>query len=679
MPLTHHNHNVGSRFPVRRLPTNLHSLETMAELHRPSLERQRLWGSLKRRFSESRASRRRLSIDDMKDQGSESALPLFDDQDDTDVHNTRTRQRSGDKVHRKYCTVGKIRNDSRVVIFPPIFCTRKSRVPEDDETCSTKPSVGLAARYNQQFTHLWLAESVRSKVTESTERTSSLPSPESSCQSPVRTDRTKDRSFKPQLQNHLSSETVVPPAPVYGGLVGEISRLSKTLDRASIDNHAPPRCTNRQVCDLDANTVASHTSSDLTRSEFSYADFGHKSEIDSTDSGKETTIEDIFQQHANKLLNIYDYSMSQGQSGQARGSFENKALWAEAVRLARKTNLSPVSQVDREKAEGTELAPPPLGFDPVLAGSHAHDDIMMNEGFPTQDVSQGDREKAEGTELAPPPLGLDPVLAGSHEHDDIMMNEGFPNQDVSQGDREKAEGTELAPPPLGFDPVLVGSQAHDDIMMNEGFPIQDFSYCQYKNPNQPIPDAGCVLDAQAIFRHLNQRDRQRTDWLEDHHDYHNILADPDDDWEDMLIQEICLSQDESHILSELTDNTVSYAEHLGAGDHATGGVTHHPHGAISKKAPCFVFYNEAYPADSEAFRISAARASLPVKVKDVITRIEELKRLEAYQAERFGFKGFIPIQDQSITESVPPAGPTAFGGPGLFTESEVSLVSTASF
>jgi len=386
---------------------------------------------------------------------------------------------------------------------------------------------------------------------------------------------------------------------------------------------------------LDANTVASHTSSDLTRSEFSYADFGHKSEIDSTDSGKETTIEDIFQQHANKLLNIYDYSMSQGQSGQARGSFENKALWAEAVRLARKTNLSPVSQVDREKAEGTELAPPPLGFDPVLAGSHAHDDIMMNEGFPTQDVSQGDREKAEGTELAPPPLG--------------------------------------------FDPVLVGSQAHDDIMMNEGFPIQDFSYCQYKNPNQPIPDAGCVLDAQAIFRHLNQRDRQRTDWLEDHHDYHNILADPDDDWEDMLIQEICLSQDESHILSELTDNTVSYAEHLGAGDHATGGVTHHPHGAISKKAPCFVFYNEAYPADSEAFRISAARASLPVKVKDVITRIEELKRLEAYQAERFGFKGFIPIQDQSITESVPPAGPTAFGGPGLFTESEVSLVSTASF
>lgn len=591
MPLTHHNHNVGSRFPVRRLPTNLHSLETMAELHRPSLERQRLWGSLKRRFSESRASRRRLSIDDMKDQGSESALPLFDDQDDTDVHNTRTRQRSGDKVHRKYCTVGKIRNDSRVVIFPPIFCTRKSRVPEDDETCSTKPSVGLAARYNQQFTHLWLAESVRSKVTESTERTSSLPSPESSCQSPVRTDRTKDRSFKPQLQNHLSSETVVPPAPVYGGLVGEISRLSKTLDRASIDNHAPPRCTNRQVCDLDANTVASHTSSDLTRSEFSYADFGHKSEIDSTDSGKETTIEDIFQQHANKLLNIYDYSMSQGQSGQARGSFENKALWAEAVRLARKTNLSPVSQVDREKAEGTELAPPPLGFDPVLAGSHAHDDIMMNEGFP----------------------------------------------------------------------------------------IQDFSYCQYKNPNQPIPDAGCVLDAQAIFRHLNQRDRQRTDWLEDHHDYHNILADPDDDWEDMLIQEICLSQDESHILSELTDNTVSYAEHLGAGDHATGGVTHHPHGAISKKAPCFVFYNEAYPADSEAFRISAARASLPVKVKDVITRIEELKRLEAYQAERFGFKGFIPIQDQSITESVPPAGPTAFGGPGLFTESEVSLVSTASF
>jgi hypothetical protein len=119
--------------------------------------------------------------------------------------------------------------------------------------------------------------------------------------------------------------------------------------------------------------------------------------------------------------------------------------------------------------------------------------------------------------------------------------------------------------------------------------------------------------------------------------------------DDIPVEEILFSSQESNDVSEVTTDAMSRGEGpVGAVDQRLGKERKIKQlgpriGGDSgcRKAKCVVVYDKQFNETEQTFY-----DDVPANVKEMVDRFEILRRLEADHAARFGYKDFLPIQEQ---------------------------------
>lgn len=571
----------------------------MSDLRQSFHERSKLWGSFKKRLSG--PSIRRTSITGQKTpqdcEATGVARPVpptrRTEKTPSQIQAERpTRRRSeGDRRPRETARTEIATKSTPVTCFPTrpnqngaggfsslFFCTSVQKFAQlDDDTFSTRPNVGLAARYNQRdYSDVWLAEDCKSEEVED-KKYFSQPKSSTSGKKDAKKGSSRFNAKKKTLLIPSSSkkDNVLTPRNI-GILEKEISRLTSALNKSiMVDRMSHPH-------KRDPHHF--------------YDDYADKpTEIAATDT---------------------DVSTSTGSGFSFRADFSHL--------LVRETTRGGTSHEEECKREEEET--------PVSSTG-------AKVETPTQFVSS---------------RGVLPLLDTEPIETEIAATT---NVRASQEDKSKQRDLPITiaqDTVRVFQPILAESTHNDSIYEhdNPAWGVRDLleTSVRYNNTNNSAAVPGAKQKAQSIFRtyrqvagknwHKHYYEKQTFD----ERDHDSILRHIDESCvgeatgdDNIGIQEICLSQDDSHLMSEMTDtfstggllrdeNETSYDGYFNDGNNT------------QRKAKCVVFHNQQLFNESDHRLI---KSNVPVKVKEVISKFEALKRMEVDHPDKY----FLPIDE----------------------------------
>ena len=568
----------------------------MSDLRRSFHERSNLWGSFKKRLSGS--SIRRTSIIGQEKtpkecKAAEESHPMASTRrtERTQTHRQEEPQtcRRSEGDRRLGATVRtEIATKSTPVTCLPtrpnqtsaggfsslFFCTSVQKFAQlDDDTFSTKPNVGLAARYNKRdYSDVWLAEDSKSEEVEDKKGFGGYNSSTSRKKDPNTGSSSRFNSKKKTLLiPSTKKDNILTPRNI-GILEKEISRLTSVLNKSMMDRTSyPPK--------RDPNNV--------------YDDYADEpTEIAATDT---------------------DVSTSTGSGFSFRADFSHVVVGETTSRSGvvleeckREQEKTPASSTGAKIETPTEFVSSG-GILPLL-----HPEPMQTEITPTTNVQENQEDMSKQIELPTKVIQdavriFQPILAESTHNDGI-----YEHDNPAWGVRDLLE-TSVRYNNTDISATVPGAKQKAQSIFRTSRQVAGRNWHKYYHEKQTFDEK----DHQSILRHIDESCVGET-----------IGGDS------IGIQEICFSQDESQLMSEMTDtfsaqdkNEISY-----------DGYVNDRNNNAQRKAKCVVFHNPHLFHESDHRLMTS---NVTVKVKEVITKFEALKRMEIDHSDKY----FLPIAE----------------------------------